>query len=130
PPARPGRGPHPRRQSTRPLEPPLRPVAAQPSLAGAGPGRPRPHLLDPGVAARRRPRPCRTQAPPLPAPPPRRAHRPPRPTGHSAATTLLAVGHPARPRVRPAAHPAVALLSRPPRADDRPSRHGPCRPAH
>ena len=35
-------------------EPALRPLAPQPSLAGAGPGRPGPGLLDPGAAAGRR----------------------------------------------------------------------------
>jgi Transposase DDE domain group 1 len=40
-------------QGHRPCQPAVRPVATQPGLAGAGPGRPGPHLLDPGAAAGR-----------------------------------------------------------------------------
>ena len=53
PPARPRRGPHPRRQGHRRPQPAVRPVAAQRGLARAGPARSGPGHLDPNDAAGR-----------------------------------------------------------------------------
>jgi hypothetical protein len=102
-------------------QPPLRPVAAQQRLAGAGPGRPRPAVLDPGAAAGRRTRPRRAQDPALPAAARRRPRRSPRPPHDPAAAALLAMGHCPGARVHPAAGPAAALLTRCSSADDSPN---------
>jgi hypothetical protein len=66
----------------------------------------------PRVAAGRRAGRGRAQDVALPAVACGRPDRPPRPPGHPAPATLLALGHRARQGVRPAADPAAALLSR------------------
>jgi hypothetical protein len=113
----------------RPGQPPLRPLAAQPRLAGAGPGRPRPHRLGPGAAAGRRPGRGRAQDPALPAVACRRPGGPPRPPGHPALATQLAVGGRAGTGVHPAASPAATLLSRSAATTIHPTRSRACRHA-
>ena len=66
PPARPRRGPYPRRQDHRPGEAPVQRVSAERGVARARDARARPDHLDPGTATRRRARQSRAQAAALP----------------------------------------------------------------